>query len=378
MGAAHTAQRVVGPPEMSGAILRARVLSKRWAHHSASGGYDRVQQWLGSEIEHIWLQGLSKRWIPERVAMRLVARAGVHNYSLDAFYLEWAAARDMLRARVPTVYHFLYADDMFRYLGAARKQSRHRVVATYHLPPRVLERDLSRTAHLARLDALIVVGRNQVPYFKRYLDEARIHFVPHGIDTTVFSPVAAVREPREPQCLFIGMHARDFAVLRKVIAAVSTALPEVRFVAITEESRRGLFEELPQVEFRSAVPESELLELYRRSALLVQPLEYATANNAILEGFGCALPVVATDLEGIRDYVDESCGVLTPRGNADEMTAACVRLLTNEAERRELAEGARRRAEELDWGRVAERIWAIYASLYEDGPPLGQIAETAG
>lgn len=65
--------------------------------------------------------------------------------------------------------------------------------------------------------------------------------------------------------------------------------------------------------------EEDLLVAYRQADLLALPLKDCTANNSILEAMACGLSVVTTDIGGIRDYVDDTCALLSARGDAEEM-----------------------------------------------------------
>ena len=57
--------------------------------------------------------------------------------------------------------------------------------------------------------------------------------------------------------------------------------------------------------------------LYQGADLLLLPLIDATANNTLLEGLACGLPVLASDLTGVRDYAPDSHTLYA--SSADEM-----------------------------------------------------------
>jgi glycosyltransferase involved in cell wall biosynthesis len=82
---------------------------------------------------------------------------------------------------------------------------------------------------------------------------------------------------------------------------------------------------------------------------------------AVVEAMACGLPVVATDISGVRDALgNEPTGLVVPREDARALAAAIGRLLDDEPLRRQLGERARQRAEsEFSLQTVGSRIRAF-------------------
>jgi glycosyltransferase involved in cell wall biosynthesis len=85
---------------------------------------------------------------------------------------------------------------------------------------------------------------------------------------------------------------------------------------------------------------------------------------SILEAMRAGLPVVATDVGGVREAViEETNGLLSPRGDADRMRASFERLLRSPDLRARLGTGSRRLYEKrFTFERTVQRTLEVYAA----------------
>jgi phosphatidyl-myo-inositol alpha-mannosyltransferase len=205
-----------------------------------------------------------------------------------------------------------------------------------------------------------------------------IEVVPNG----VVIPREADAGGRRPHVVFIGRNEP-----RKGLPILLRAWPEVaartaarlRVVGADPLSvrwlirRQGLSDE--NVDLLGSISEEELTrELLQASALTAPSIGRESFGMVLTRAFGCATPVVASDIEGYRDVAGPETGVLVPPGDPDALAEALIGLLEDEGRRRRLGETARRVAEErYAWPRIAARLVAIYEGLV--GPAArGQVA----
>jgi len=340
-------------------VGRVSLVVRRAPHHAGASGYDRLAAYLGAEVgASVVAHGFPRRgtW---RLARPFVRRAGLAWYGPDAFLTEmWAAGA---AACSGGIVHFLYGENSYRYAAVVPRGRGRRLVATLHLPPSVFHEYVRCPQHLERLDGVVLVARNQLEILDRLKCKPAARVVPHGVDVERFRPPDTAE--RQETCLFVGQWLRDFACLGAVVAAVHRAAPRVRFTLVLPPDLMAEWSGRPGVDTRSGVNDTTLLRTYQESALLVMPLRDSTANNAVLEAMACGLPVVASDVGGMRDYVDRDCARLLPAGKPEPMAEAVLDLLQNPASRVAMGQAARTRAEVFAWPRVAKQIQSVYEAL---------------
>lgn len=342
---------------------RVRYVVFRYGHHSPHSGYSRVAEYGASQYNAEVIRvtkPLPRSLIRERMLWRLAK--GTPGYNRASMAAELQVAWRMLREQ-KSIYHFLYGELTYHYLGYLNNVRQNRLVATFHLPPSDIRQAVQIDWHIRQLSAVVCVGRNQQEFFADIIDPDRVFFVPLGIDTEYYTPPASFETRNPDLCLIVGENYRDFPTLRGVIELVAYQRPQTRFVSVSSPKSVGLMGQHPNLTVCSGIPEAEFLKLYHSAALMIMPLHDATANNAILEGMACGLPLVVSDVGAVRDYVSPDGAVLTPPHDSRSMAEAVLCLLDNPSERQKMSEKAREQACNFSWPNAVQQLQSVYEAV---------------
>lgn len=344
------------------------IVGLRYSHHACHSGYEAFGRYVGTPLPSVvafrWTEG-KWGWPLNQTFCRLTRHPW---YSLGAHLAEWGTLGHMIR-RKNCLYHVLYGDTDLWLLRRANRFTGNRQVASFHQPSSLL-RKLGSIERVARhLDAAILVCEGQRAYFQEILPAGRIFVVHHGVDTGFFHP--SERPVEEPMCVTVGSHLRDFDTHREAIRLVWKDNPHARFIAVgTRRDRKFHFPELDdeRIRFLEGVSDEELRQIHHRSKVAAFSFEEATANNALLEAMACGLPIVATDVGGIREYVDPGSGILCPQKDPRSLADGILRLLDDAATRERMAKASRAKALQLDFRLVADRMLRVYSTILRHLP----------
>lgn len=121
------------------------------------------------------------------------------------------------------------------------------------------------------------------------------------------------------------------------------------------------------VYFTRSVSNEDLIYLYRNADIFVLPSLSEVCPTVALEAMYFGLPVVATDIPGVKDHFKE-VALLVPSKNEDRLAEAIVKMLDD----KEFAEHLSTTGEELvkrkyTWDVVAKEYEKIYAELLKQG-----------
>jgi glycosyltransferase involved in cell wall biosynthesis len=165
---------------------------------------------------------------------------------------------------------------------------------------------------------------------------ARICPVPNAVDIGCFHPPAVKPQHDHVSRLLV------VALLRpgKGIDHLLQALPAVRETQPVEldiagdgPSRRELERLARQlglaqsVRFLGLQEPARVAELMRVADVLVLPSLWENLPGVVIEAQATGLPVVASDVGGVRELVDERAGRLVPPGDRTSLASAIVRVL---------------------------------------------------
>jgi len=346
---------------MENGNLKINLITMRMSNHARHSGYDRLidytnaQRVIGLEDLSLFSRALCKGLKP------IIDRANLRWYHRNNFIAEYEAGKSWLTDR-GQVFHYLYGENSYRYLSNLKSFSRpNSIVCTYHTPPERFCQVVMTKKHLKKIDAIVTVSTMQQAFFSKFVGRDRTFFVPHGIDIDYFKPAATVKEKNgRVACLFVGSHMRDVETLVEASQLLKKWNKQIDIIAVTAPRNKQIIEQSNNITLRMGVSDEELLELYQQSDMLLLPLLGATANNSILEALACGLPIISTELEGIKDYVTEESAILVGKQDAKALAETVIQIASDKGLRKNMCIACRDQAIKFQWKQVAEKMREIY------------------
>jgi glycosyltransferase involved in cell wall biosynthesis len=263
------------------------------------------------------------------------------------------------------VYHSVKGEVDLHLLPLISRLTNTYLLATFHDGPEKLRywKIDKIGGHLA---GVILLSESQRRYFESLLPPERIFHVPHGVDTDHFRPAPELSN--EPVVVAAGSYFRDFETFAKAVPLVWETDPGVRFRLIGTRQADG-WNPAPRipdarVEYLDGITDDHLRDTYQQARVAAVPVIDATANNALLEAMACGLPVVATDVGGIREYLGEEAGILCPPRDSRSMANGILRLLSDVVAARRMGAAGRKRAVSMyDYRVVADQLRTVYSQV---------------
>jgi len=389
----HHVDVLVGPPypdpmpfagfvqELPNEQFWARWFLKDWAHFLPRGQPTSVFQPL-----HFYELAASRLgFLPEPAAFSLRAfralasrlRRGrrydlVHDVQCLGYGL--LGIRALGLPVVATVHHPLSVD---RRASFVRDESLVEAVGTMQFYPIGMQSFVARRLERV-LTSSEASGREILRDFR--VRQERLSNVGNGLDTELFSPDACV--PRsDTDILCVGRASDPNKGIHSLIRALPQLPRNVRLILVDSaesSARRWARAEgcSGRLQIAGRVSTENLVQLYRRAALVVVPSRYEGFGLPAVEAMACGTPVVATSAGALPEVVHKGGGgVLVPPDDPLALAKAVRGLLEQPLRRRELGARARQNVvAAYSWPHVARRTTAVYRQVLERRRAGGSLA----
>ncbi len=198
-------------------------------------------------------------------------------------------------------------------------------------------------------------------------DTRRITPIPNFVDLDAYGP-----GEEKGHFLYIGrlLFEKGLDTLIRAVAALDRGELWIVGEGPVEGELRALVAELgtERVHFKGYLSGDELKRVLSEAQFIVLPSRwYENLPFSIMEAFACSRPVVASDVGGIPEMVDDGVnGYLFPVGDVDALVERLGAMLDDTAGRREMGRRAREKAERL-YNREEHyrRIEEIYRRVFD-------------
>lgn len=208
--------------------------------------------------------------------------------------------------------------------------------------------------------------------------EARLVELPFGVNADAFCPGEPCRNEFDipTGATVIGSvavldSAHMFKGIDILIKAISHMPEDVHLLMVGDGDMRCKYMNLAhnlglgkRVHFTGRLDQASLIRALRTMDIFAFPsLNGAEAFGlAMLEAMSCGIPVVASDLHGVRS-VGKDAGLIVPPGDLDALIGALRKLSGDESLRKQYAGAARAKAIQYNWDKHAEILISHYQRL---------------
>ena len=170
-----------------------------------------------------------------------------------------------------------------------------------------------------------------------------------GVNTKMFHPVEVEKNPNEIRILCSG-DSRERKGTETILEAIEIAKKEEPRILLDTYYGKG-------------IPQEKMAEKYSYADIFVEGSWQAGWNNPVAEAMACKVPVVCTDIGGVKDFAfHEKTALLVPSKNPEAMASATLRLIRDEKLREKLRENAYLHIKQFDWDKSAKRLEEILNS----------------
>jgi glycosyltransferase involved in cell wall biosynthesis len=307
----------------------------------------------------------------------------VHQSARSLHPSSWRTSRKVLRFTEHVGAHVLHVDDVDvspRLALALPLARRPPVVLTVHDPkPHSGERHwrkvLARRLAYPRADRFILYNAAlRADFAATYrIPPAAIEVAHLGV-YDVFPQWPSRVERNVPTVLFFGRLSlyKGLDVFYEAATLIADRLNGVRFVVAGLPVEGYTPPPAPALARGSVVEvidrylsNTDAAALFRSAAVVVCPYRDATQSGVVLSAFAFGVPVIATTVGGLPEYVvDHRTGLLIPPDNATALADAVIRVLQEPGLSATLQRGIRdAAANELHWGRTADALLGVYTAV---------------
>lgn len=242
--------------------------------------------------------------------------------------------------------------------------------------------DLTKTI-LQQADHVIAVGQDLYSEITTHfqVDPQKVSIINMGVNRQVFKPQekAAARgvcgmAPDQKAVLFVGnlLEQKGIMELGDSISLIKKNAPDqpVHLFIIGAEKDPSFKQKLDAkiaegrlqalIHFQGAKSQSEIATWMNAADCLVLPSHIEGFGLVALEAMACGIPVIGTNVGGLKTLLSDGAGVTIPVKKPEELAKAILHVLSSEEIRTNFIKNGFKKAEENDQERMLNQVMEVY------------------
>jgi len=209
----------------------------------------------------------------------------------------------------------------------------------------------------------IAISQAAKSFLKSLRFKKEIDIITGGVDTRAFKPGKGILrellgiDKTTFLILCVSRLSPEKGIMKIPVIAEATRNLNVHYVIIGNGSLKDKFytslKGLSNVDVISFIPHNQMPKIYPDADLYIAPSNVEVLNYSVLEAMSCGVPVLASNVGGMRDIINGSAGFLLPSNDIE----IWIEKIRDFFEKRiELKRNKiRKHAKSFDWKSVAKK-----------------------
>jgi glycosyltransferase involved in cell wall biosynthesis len=195
--------------------------------------------------------------------------------------------------------------------------------------------------------------------------------VPNVVDTEVFKPSLEIVTPALKTILHVSTlidEQKNFSGILRVLSRLKKLRSDFILDVITDGNSEEYYSMVTELELNGFVKFSgikttvEIAEIMKHSSFLLLFSNYENLPCVIVEAFAAGLPVISTDVGGIKEHLNDNNGVLIQKGDEVALFEAIDKMLDN-TEKYNKTELAQYASENFSYTAVGQKYKEAYNKI---------------
>lgn len=227
-------------------------------------------------------------------------------------------------------------------------------------------------------DKIICVSENdlRLAVEKKIAPKEKLVVVHNGVEIASSSPTAPPRNDGVVHILFIGRLAQPKQpdlLIRAITTLPDDVRNNIRLTIIGDGPRRKRLQEMvlrnnrfaiANVHFTGALTREQTRDALTSADIFVLPSRYEGLPYSISEAMAAGVPVIASDVGGVREAVENDAGILVPPNDVQALKTALERLMANPNLRKRMGKAGQRKIQnEFSLETMCQKTVQIYLDI---------------
>jgi len=220
---------------------------------------------------------------------------------------------------------------------------------------------------LRDIDGVISVSRRNETICRKARPDLgeRLRYIPNGVDLETFRPMDRARARAElglPADGAIALFCGHFIERKNPVrtARAVARVPGLRAVFLGQGPCPPIGNFILKT---GPVPNGDLPMWYSAADVFVLPSFNEGLSNAMLEAMACGLPLVVSDRDFNRDFLDETCAEFVDPESVDSIAAGLIQIINHPDRRERMSRASLTRAQAFSSAERAAKIKGFFEFL---------------